>query len=150
MQKKVAVPGCNVVAECTSTCVFPSFDTTCAASDVSIDEPAYHTASSSFLFCTQHYHTVYKHCTPESVLECALCGCKCRHHVSSKLPWKFRHVPLFESIHILLQDMGNLDGCLTTDSLACSKCYLLLRAGAIGSVFLSVQSKIGLSCDLQY
>ena len=115
--------------------------------DVSIDEPADRTASSSFLLCMQRYHTVYKHCNPESVLECALCGCKCRHHVSSKLPWKFRHVPLFESIHILLQDMGNLDGCLTTDSLACYKFYFLPRVGAIGSVCLSVQLQIGLSRD---
>ena len=149
MQKKIAVPGCNVVDEHTFTCVFASFDTICAASDVSIDEPADDTASSSFLLCMQHYHTVYKHCNPESVLECALCGCKRRHHVGSKLPWKFRHVAQPESIHILLQDMGNLDGCLTTDSLACSKCYLLPRAGAIGSVCLSVQSKMGLSRDLQ-
>jgi len=37
----------------------------------------------SFPLCTQHYHTVYKHCHPESVPECVLCGSMCRHCVDS-------------------------------------------------------------------
>lgn len=119
------VPGCRVTAE--RTCGFASFDTICAASSVSIDDQATATASSPFPLCTQHYHTVYKYCNPENVTECALCGSKRKHRVNSKLPWTFRPVPQPENIHVLLQDAGNFDGCLTGDSLACNKCYMFCQ-----------------------
>ena len=73
--------------------------------------------------CTQHYHTVYKHCHPQSVPECALCGSKRRHRVDSKVLWPFKSVSQPESINVLLHDTGNFDGSLTADSLLCSTCY---------------------------
>ena len=128
MQKQkqsCCVPGCCVIAE--RTCVFASFDTICAASNASSDEPATGRVTDSLPLCTQHYHTVYKYCNPENVPECALCGSKRRHRVSSRLPWTFRPVPQTESIDILLRETGSFDGCLTADSLACNKCYLFCQ-----------------------
>ena len=116
---------CTWVAE--RTCVFASFDTICAASNVSPDEPATATDTSSLPVCAQHYHIVYKHCNPENVFECALCGSKRRHRVNSKSPWSFRPVPQPEIIHVLLRDTGNFDECLTADSLACNKCYVFCQ-----------------------
>ena len=126
------VPGCSVVAE--RTCVFASFDTICAASNVSIDDPASVTATSPFPLCAQHYHTVYKHCNPENVPECALCGCKRKHRVGSNFRWNFRPIPQAENIAILLREMGNFDGCVTTDSLACNKDICSVRGCCISVV----------------
>ena len=47
--------------------------------DLILLQPASHSHSA----CAQHYHTVYKHCNPESVYECALCDSKRRHHASN-------------------------------------------------------------------
>ena len=63
----------------------------------------------------------------ESELECALCDSKCRHRVASKQRWPFKPIPQHESIQNLLQEVGNFDGCLTVDSLACNKCYMFCQ-----------------------
>ena len=68
------IPGCGMVAD--RTCVFTSLNAICAAGGVGIGKSTGVATTSSFPLCTQHYHTVYKHCNPERVLECALCGCK--------------------------------------------------------------------------
>ena len=109
--------------------MFASFNTICTAASVNVDESRSTTVATSktFPLCAQHYHTVYKHCNPESVYECALCGSKRRHRASSNLRWIFRPVPQRENV-VLLQETGNFDQCITADSLACNKCYVFWRS----------------------
>ena len=109
------------------TCAFAFFDTICAASSVNINESATVVSTSSFPLCTQHYHTVYRHCNPESVIECALCSSKRRHRVNSNLCWTFRPVPHPENVDDLLREAGNFEGCISADSLACNKCYVFCQ-----------------------
>ena len=98
MQKQkqsCCVPGCCVIAE--RTCVFASFDTICAASNASSDEPATGRVTDSLPLCIQHYHTVYKYCNPENVPECALCGSKRRHRVS-RIQFEDELPPSFDAL----------------------------------------------------
>ena len=122
------VPGCDTVSD--HTCMFASFNTICTAASVNVDGSRSTTVATSktFPLCAQHYHTVYKHCNPESVYECALCGSKRRHRASSNLRWIFRPVPQRENVDVLLQETGNFDQCITADSLACNKCYVFWRS----------------------
>ena len=87
------VPGCTKKKKLNVTCGFAIFDSICAASNVSTDEAAGATVTSSLSLCTQHYHSVYRHCNAESEFECALCDSKRRHRVASKLRWPFNLSP---------------------------------------------------------
>ena len=117
------VPGCCALAD--RNCVFASLDTICAACGVTNrGEPATAAAATdSFHVCKEHYHTVYRYCNPESVIECALCSTKRRHCTTSDTRWPFRPVPQSESINVLLHEVGDFDKSVTVDSRVCNKCY---------------------------
>ena len=70
---------------------------------------------------------MYRHCNPESVIDCALCSSKRRHRVSSNLRWTFKPVSHPENVDDLLREAGNFEGCISADSLTCNKCYVFCQ-----------------------
>ena len=116
------VPGCVKISE--RSCVLP-FDVICEAANVSVGQEPVANASGPFLLCSQHYYATYSHC--RSVSECVLCGSKSRHRAGDAKRLPLRPLPEPESIQNVLDEMGECEKSLHTDSVVCNSCYLFCK-----------------------
>ena len=121
------VCGCKDLAKRKSAL---SYSEICAACNVNPADAVVAAASSTsreFYLCDRHYSAVQRYCGQESTIECALCGGKPKHIVGSMVRSPFRSIPHSETINTLLQEVGNFDHLITSDCVACNKCYLFCQ-----------------------
>ena len=113
------VPGCGKTSE--RSCVFASFDIICEAANVNVNEAQVTKVASPFPLCSQHYYVTYNYCRSEP--ECVLCGSKSKHCAGVDRCQSARPLPQPQSITLMLNEVGQFDKCLDTDSVACNSCY---------------------------
>ena len=83
--------------------------------------------SREFYLRDRHYSAVHRYCGQEGTIECALCGGKPKHIVGGKVRSPFRSIPHSETINTLLQEVGTSDHLITSNCVACNKCYLFCQ-----------------------
>ena len=75
--------------------------------------------------CSENYYATYSYC--RCVSEGALCGSKSKHHAGNDKGVPLRPLPQPETIKVLLDEAGNLEKCVSMESVACNSCYLFSK-----------------------
>ena len=114
------VPGCGNTSERSSELF--SFDIICEAAHVSVSEEEVTNASGPFNLCSQYYYAAYSQ--SRSINECTLCGSKSRHRAGSE---KRRLLPEPETIQMILDETGDSEKCVSSQSVVCNSCYLFCK-----------------------
>ena len=121
------VCGCKDLAKRKSALSYNKICAACSVNPADAVVAASSSTSREFYLCDRHYSAVHRYCGQESTIECALCGGRPKHIVGSKVRSPFRSIPHSESINTLLQEVGNFDHLITSDCVACNKCYIFCQ-----------------------